>query len=644
MSANAQTYFLQGDAQFMGDDCYRLTTALNNQNGAVWYAEQIDLNQPFDLEFLMNFGDIDANGADGICFVLQTVGTNALGESGGGLGFLGFSPAFAVEFDTWQNMPYGDPFYDHIAMVSNGDVDHFSANAISPPVQASSTSPNIEDGLDHIVRITWFPDTQEVSVYFDCDLRQTAEVDLVNSIFNGESLVYWGFTAATGGAFNNQTVCLQENIVPTGPDALVCTGASIQLSAGGDPNSSFLWSPETYLDDPFSQTPICTPENNITYTVTYTDLCGNEISSQINVEVDDLTVEISGLDELNCYNETSQLTASVNFPIPNTFNWQTQGGNILTAIDAPFITIDEGGVYSITVIHNEQCEATAEFVVTTDFDDPLIIIDGGEALTCFDPVSTLLATTDVGNAGFSWSSQGGQVTGDPNDPSIEVATSGTYTVSVINLDNGCSSEASVEVINAISFPQITMGQADTLSCRQPQVIITGSTVQPEGVELTWSHSDNGIIAGGNTLEPVVNQEGYYLLSAFDPSNGCSSADSTYVFSDGDIEVDFSSLTFPNVFSPNNDGVNDRWFPVLRANPSFDVMDYITQYELQVFNRWGSVVYENEGKKQRWDGRDSGGNVLNDGVYLFIIQYDVLCGTPPQRLISGDLHLQRNQRF
>ncbi|MEO0405673.1 MAG: L-type lectin-domain containing protein, partial [Bacteroidota bacterium] len=136
---------MNGDAEFIGDDCYRLTEAINTQNGTVWYAEQLDLNDPFDFSFTMNFGTNDSQGADGIVFVLQTVGTGAIGESGGGIGFLGFNPSFGVEFDTWTNGDFGDLIADHIAMISNGDVNHNGLNAITSPIQASGGSINIED-------------------------------------------------------------------------------------------------------------------------------------------------------------------------------------------------------------------------------------------------------------------------------------------------------------------------------------------------------------------------------------------------------------------------------------------------------------------------------------------------------------------
>lgn len=153
----AQSYFLNGTAQSLGGDCYQLTTTQGNQNGTVWYSDLIDLSQPFDLNFTMNFGTFDATGADGMVFVLQDVGTNALGQTGGALGFSGFNPSFGIEFDTWQNGQYGDLIQDHIGFVSDGSVDHNPPTGLGGPVTANANGGNIEDGEEHPVRITWDP-------------------------------------------------------------------------------------------------------------------------------------------------------------------------------------------------------------------------------------------------------------------------------------------------------------------------------------------------------------------------------------------------------------------------------------------------------------------------------------------------------
>ena len=69
-------YNMQGDGIEVGENCYQLTAALEGQVSSIWYDELINLNEPFELQFTMNFGDINGedggtSGADGMMFVLQ---------------------------------------------------------------------------------------------------------------------------------------------------------------------------------------------------------------------------------------------------------------------------------------------------------------------------------------------------------------------------------------------------------------------------------------------------------------------------------------------------------------------------------------------------------------------------------------------
>src|SRR6266496_1879503 len=82
--------------------CFTLTQPVGNQGGSFWGANQIDLNNPFDFKFNVYLGCTDANGADGIVFVLRPIGTNTTGTTGGSLGYQGIIPSLGVEIDTWQ--------------------------------------------------------------------------------------------------------------------------------------------------------------------------------------------------------------------------------------------------------------------------------------------------------------------------------------------------------------------------------------------------------------------------------------------------------------------------------------------------------------------------------------------------------------
>lgn len=283
----SQNYTLNGDAIETSEDCYQLTDGLEFQNGTVWYNDQLNLEESFDIELVVNLGVLDANGADGIVFVLQTVGTDAIGLSGGGIGFEGFEPSFGIEFDTWQNADFGDPVEDHIAIVSNGNVNHMTANTLSGPTPILPGGANIEDGLDHIVRIEWNATTQNIDVYIDCELTiSLSDFDLINEIFLGDPNVWFGFTGATGGSVNVQTVCLSENILEVSTDQSICAGESVQLLAGGSSDGTYIWSPADGLSATDIPNPIATPTETTDYIVTFNNLCGFVISDTINVLVE----------------------------------------------------------------------------------------------------------------------------------------------------------------------------------------------------------------------------------------------------------------------------------------------------------------------------------------------------------------------
>lgn len=638
LQLHSQTYFLNGDAQFVGDDCYLLTEAISTQNGTVWYADQIDLSEPFDLEFTMNFGTNDQNGADGIVFVLQTVGTSAIGESGGGIGFGGFDPSFGVEFDTWQNGENADLAADHIGMISNGDVSHISGNAISGPVQAAVFNANIEDGLDHVARVVWDPEEQVVEVYFDCDIRLIGNVDLINTIFNGQSLVYWGFTAATGGAWNNQQVCLQENIVSTGPDITICTGSGTTLVASGDPEGEYNWSPEEYLDDPSSQTPFASPPISTMFYVEYFNLCGDPQLDSVFVNVADLEVSATEPEIITCDNPQVTITGSSNFGNDGDYTWETSDGNIVSGENDPTCTVNQSGSYTLLVNVDDLCIDEITVEVSADLTTYTADAGNNATLDCTQSTATLNGSTDGSDAEITWTTNGGNIEGDPSELSITALAAGTYTLNIMNPNNGCNSSDAVTVTDNTYYPIVDAGPADTISCADPFIFLNQSSVEPdEAAQYEWSTIDGLIVNGAATSTPEITEPGMYYLTVTLNSNGCSGTDSVLVSVEQDLFIDFSDLAIPNVFSPNNDGANDDFRPFLVTDPEYNLLAIINEFHLQVFNRWGNKIFERNGSPQGWDGRINGDEAA-DGAYYYILRFSIECSEQKDFELKGSFEL------
>lgn len=211
---------LEGSAVETSSGCllgFQLTTAVPAIKGCVWDNESINFgSDDLDYTFEANFGSSDA-GADGICLVFRDT-PSGCGQGGGGIGSGGLTNSFIVEFDTWDNGPgLGDIPDDHVSVDINGD--------LTMPIAGPVSLGNIEDGMNHEIRFVWSAGSQTFEIYFDGSLKITGVYDIA-SLFGG-GIGYLGFTASTGGAFNNQSVFPGDEIGP--PDPPVFTQYDVQV-------------------------------------------------------------------------------------------------------------------------------------------------------------------------------------------------------------------------------------------------------------------------------------------------------------------------------------------------------------------------------------------------------------------------------
>jgi|688.fasta_scaffold32644_2 hypothetical protein len=634
-SLKSQTYFLNGDAEAIGNDCYQLTGLATTENGTVWYADQINLEEPFDLQFLMNFGNLDATGADGICFVLQTVGTSAIGVDGGGMGYLNFGTSLGIEFDTWQNGEYSDIFEDHIAIQINGNISHNSASNISGPVQADALDANIEDGDDHVVRIVWNPDDQIIQIYFDCVFRLSGTIDMVNEIFGGNNLVYWGFTAATGGSFNNQTVCLQENILNQTENLTICTGASIPLVAGSSIDGIYTWTPETYLDDPESGAPICNAPVSTQYSVSFNDLCNVPTTLNFNVNVEDLEVSVSAPGVINCINESTDINTQLNLNLDGNYTWSLNDAPVANGNNLDTFTADEPGQYSVEVNVQDVCFAETNFEITSDF--TVFTADAGPdlALNCFNEQVTLNGNYNGNNGIVIWLLNGIPVS-EGNQNTVTTDEPGTYTFNVAHPVSGCASQDEVQITSDYSTPSVSAGPQDSLTCIFPTVQIQNIQIDSENeFNVSWTTGDGTIAGNPANANTFVSSAGTYTITVQDAVSGCSDQTSVNVGTAASYDVDLSSLTFPNIITANGDSKNERWLPFLPGEPSTDLNSIFEVFALTVYNRWGKVIFESNSYISAFNG-----NELEEGVYYYTLQYSTNCDNGKSGEIAGYVQLVR----
>ena len=425
-------YTLVGSARASSvADCYNVTEERPGQPqiGAVWCNQLLRISESFELELTANFG-ANSNGADGIIIAMQTVGNTALGLPGLGMGFAGIRPSFGIEFDTHYNGEFGDPALDHIALVRDVN-DHRLNASFSPPVPISTTSKNIKDGRDHLIKVNWNAAKQLLEVYVDCVLRVSQSVDLVNDVFKGRQEVYWGVTSATVSAGNAHTVCLPKDIVVR--DTLqACQLDTVTLLAGVAIDDVYDWKPATGLSNSHIRNPRLTPTTNQLYTVSYVDRCSMPTIDSVFVKGTAPTISL-GNDKDACENDVVELSPTfTQSGAPVKFYWST-GDTTRT------LKPTDSGLYTLQVSVN-GC-STSDSVVVNFHPLPTTGVLNEPAYDCPRELPVLLDPLAVGSdLRFAWTP------GGTNEPTLSAGAPGGYTVK-ISTAFGCSIEQRFSILD-----------------------------------------------------------------------------------------------------------------------------------------------------------------------------------------------------
>lgn len=247
---------------------------------------------------------------------------------------------------------------------------------------------------------------------------------------------------------------------------------------------------------------------------------------------------------------------------------------------------------------------------------PIVLSD--VTINCFQPTA-LIGTTPVAGSVYSWSPGTGLSSTNTSQTVASPDVTTTYTLTV---DQFCTAVLTVTVDKAP--PGANAGPTKTVTCADSSAQI-GTPAVP-GVTYQWSPSqflDNSQIAQPTATPP--NTITYTLTTTAE--NGCTSTSTTEVI----MNDCCTKLTLPNSFSPNNDGLNDK-FGIIE-------LENVQGIVLEVYNRWGEQVFYSNHKEVKWDGKYKGKD-CDMGTYFYIVYFNCANANGGTELMKGDVTLIR----
>ncbi|UAY52553.1 T9SS type B sorting domain-containing protein [Ferruginibacter albus] len=301
-----------------------------------------------------------------------------------------------------------------------------------------------------------------------------------------------------------------------------------------------------------------------------------------NIVIDDQTsglIVTSKSTNLRCYddNDGAIIVNASGGALPYTYSWQPNVSDSFKAVNLA------ANNYTITVSDNNHCQINTTVAIIQP--EPITATVSYTYTSCKLNDGSAVANLSSGTVpvNYSWQSiQAGDTslysnTGSSNQ--INSLIPGSYFV-LIKDANNCTATTSSFIIKEQPPIKVSLGNDMTI-CPDTTFTITPGNYK------TYLWQDGSTSSAYTIMKP-----GVYWVTVTD-SNTCVGSD-TILIKDGNCV----GVYFPNAFTPNGDGVNDKFGMAGIIGPIFD-------YHLTIYNRWGQIVFESYNPSNKWDGKVNG---------------------------------------
>ncbi|MBA2611876.1 MAG: PKD domain-containing protein [Bacteroidetes bacterium] len=415
----------------------------------------------------------------------------------------------------------------------------------------------------------------------------------------------------TGNCYASATVAvnISTTSVSASNNGPACSGNNIQLHAFG--NGTFVWSgPNGFTSN--SQNPVINNATSIAsgvYTVTITSPQGCTATATTNVVVNGARVlHPSASPAELCEGGTINFEAldgsgtSYLWTGPNGFTSNKANVGILDA--TPLNT----GIYILTLTDPAGCIATGSASVKVN-PKPNIDIDMSKAKPGCAPLCNIefKSITNSSALDLSWKFGNGDVDQTVNPKNICYTAAQVYTVELNAVDaKGCTANI------AKTLETYPVPVADFVINNNGATWVNGATqftdksTKANIQAWLWTFGSPDNTSTVQNPNYTYQDSGKYNVTLEVTSDrGCRSSVSKKV-----IVADEMGVFIPNAFSPNGDGSNDVFLAVSNS---------VTKFEMLIFNRGGSLIFQSNDIRKGWDGNVKG-EIAENNVYVYKVSY------------------------
>lgn len=402
--------------------------------------------------------------------------------------------------------------------------------------------------------------------------------------------------------FNNSNLTVTANTVADEPCNGDCKGVAKTTVTGGSAPFNYTWFPAG--GNGATATGLCAGS----YTVTVTDANNCSSTAAVTITQPSILTAMATATTANCdmYNASATITASGGTPA-YTYAWTPGSGS------TSHVTGLSAGSYSVKVTDSHGCEYDTSITITQP--PPMVVKFKADSLAgCASHCTKFLdLSTDPNGSITQWSwNFGDNDTSAGIDPQHCYTNPGKYNVSLTVTDKvGCRATSAIhDMITVYSFPvpSFVMGPQPT-TIMDPNMQFGDNSTDEYGPISTWYWNFNDpksteTSRTKNASHTYSDTGTYCVTLTVSNMYGCKDSITECLVISNNY-----TLYIPDAFSPNGDGMNDVFQPKGGA---------IAEFQMDIFDRWGTMLYSTKDINKGWDGSTGGGLILQADTYVYLI--------------------------
>ncbi|MCH2223862.1 MAG: PKD domain-containing protein [Crocinitomicaceae bacterium] len=418
-----------------------------------------------------------------------------------------------------------------------------------------------------------------------------------------------------------------------------CDGLTVDFGNNSSNSNFFAWDfgvPGTVTDVSTAATPIFTYNTPGTYTITLisgsSPLCADTVMETVSVN-DPILIDFTSEDSLCITDNSFNFDGTVSGPPETVYTWDFGSNASISSsndIDVSNVVFSQTGSIPISLIgaHNDCIDTVIHDIYI--FQAPTIDFYLKPGLQCapFNAEFINLSTAETPIT-YLWDFGDGFGSNDQHPTHLYPIVGNYHVTLTISTDHGC-----IDTLTLLKPDLVTVRPNPTagfnLSTDFTDICNSSIEFFDESIganEWFYWFDDSSFISNEQSPTHTYISDGtHYPMQIVTNQYGCK--DTTY----SSLYIEPFTIYAPNTFTPDGNEFNNDFLPIIYLP--------LESYKMQIFDRWGELVFETVDINEAWDGTSINGQMAQDGTYIWKLTFVSCEPINPEIIETGHVTLLR----